>query len=126
MGLPFLLALLGFVLSVCVSGSAFAAPVQQDPAATNPSAAAAARQHVADPQRQLAQLARKLALSPQQSAAIGPILERGAQQVQQLRADNSMDPRSRRNRLRALKQSSERQLQRHAGQAPGGGGASRP
>ena len=118
----------------------------KDPAANSPPAAVA-KQHGADSQRQLAHLARKLALTSQQRAAIGAILERRAQQMQQLRADSSMDLRSHRNRLRALKQVSDRQLQavlsdsqrqqyqqmpqqavqwRHARQAPDGGGAGRP
>lgn len=140
MRLLLLLTLLAFALSVCVSGAAFAAPVQDSPAA-------AANQHVVDPQRQAEHLARKLQLTPQQMATIEPILASRAQQMQQLRADTSMDPRSRRRQLHALKLSSEQQLQavlsdsqrqqyqqmlqqaeqrRHGGQATDGGGSGRP
>lgn len=145
MRLPFLLALLGFALSVCTSGAAFATPIQDSPAADSPPAAAG--QHVADPQRQAEHLARKLQLTPQQTAAIEPILDSRAQQMQHLRADTSMDPRTRRSQMRALKQNTEQQLQavlndsqrqqyqqmqqqakqrHHAGQAPGGSGADSP
>jgi len=147
---PYLcLTLLAFALSVCCSGAAFAAPIQDSPPADS---GPATKMHSPDPQQQARRLARKLQLTPEQETEITSILQKRAQQIAQLRGDSShgdssMDARAQRSQLRAIRQNSEQQLrgvlsdsqlqqyqqlrqqarQRHLErQAPGGSASSSP
>lgn len=108
MRLALCLTLLAFALSVCCSGAAFAAPLQQAGTATDN--APTTRRRSPDPQRQVKALTRKLQLTAQQTAAIEPILQKRLQQMEQLRSDSSMDPRTRRRQMRVIRQDSEQQL----------------
>ena len=101
------LTLLAFALSVCCSGAAFAAPIQDSPPAdtTTP-----VKTHNPDPQHQAKRLARKLQLTPEQETRIASILQQREQQIGQLRGASSTDPRAQRGQLRAIRQDSEQQL----------------
>ena len=102
------LALLGFALGI--AGTVMAQPFQASTASTD--AAALKPSHQApDPQRQIARLSRKLQLTPDQAAKIEPILQNRQQQMQQLRADNTLAPRDRRAKMRSIMQDSNTQLQ---------------
>lgn len=107
MRLSLCLTLLAFVLSVCCSGGAFAAPIQDSPPADS---SRAMKLHSPDPQQQARRLARELQLAPQQEAQVESILQKRAQQIEQLRGDGSMDARSQRSQLRTIRQDSEQQL----------------
>ncbi len=94
------IALLGFGL---VSVQAMA----QDASTTPPAGA-----HVEkDPQRQVRHLSRLLDLSPQQAAALAPVIAQRQQQLAQLRQDPSMDKRVRRDRLRSIQRDTDAQIQ---------------
>lgn len=111
-----LLAALGLILSLSATNASFASPATgaaamqdapptaQPPAATPPHAAP-------DPQKQTARLSRKLQLTPEQASKIEPIIQGRQQQVAQLRADNSLAPRDLHQKLRALKQETDGQIQ---------------
>lgn len=103
----FRVALLGLVLGASGFGASHAL-AQSDAGDAAPSPA---MHQGADPQRQIKRLSRKLQLTPQQAAQIGPILQQRQQQLAQLRADTSLAPRDRRSRLRAVLQQSDQQLQ---------------
>jgi protein CpxP len=103
------LILLGLTLGVALAGSAFAQS-EPDAGSDTASTAVAARQ-APDPQRQAHRLARRLQLNPQQAAAIEPILQSRAQQMDQLRADSSLSSRERHMRLRAMNQDTDSRLQ---------------
>jgi protein CpxP len=104
------LALLGFALGIAGTGAAVAQPFQ-DTATPSDSAAAGPAHQAPDPQRQTARLSRKLQLTPEQAAKIEPILQSRQQQMQQLRADNTLAPGDRRAKMRAIMQDSNTQLQ---------------
>ncbi|OOG62490.1 hypothetical protein B0E46_12670 [Rhodanobacter sp. B04] len=102
------LVLLGFVLGIAGTGAVMARPFQD----TSADSAASKPTHQApDPQRQIARLSRKLQLTPDQAARIEPILQNRQQQMQQLRADNTLAPRDRRAKMRSIMQDSNTQLQ---------------
>jgi hypothetical protein len=101
------LTLLAFALSVCCSGPAFAAPLQDSPPADS---SPATTMHGPDPQQQARRLARRLQLAPEQETEIASILQKRAQQIAQLRGDSSMDARAQRSQLRTIRQDSEQQL----------------
>jgi hypothetical protein len=73
--------------------------------------AAPGGQHVSDPQHALQRLTRALALTPAEIAQIRPILTDQAQAMEQLRADASLDPATRRQRMRALREGTHQRLQ---------------
>ena len=104
------LALLGFALAVAGTAVAVAQPIQ-DTATSSDSTASKPTHQAPDPQRQTARLSRKLQLTPEQAAKIEPILQSRMQQMQQLRADNTLAPRDRRAKMHALMQDSNTQLQ---------------
>jgi hypothetical protein len=104
------LALLAFALGIAGTGVAVAQPFQDTPAPGDSTAAKTAHQ-APDPQRQTARLSRKLQLTPEQAARIEPILQSRQQQMQQLRADNTLAPRDRRAKMRSIMQDSNTQLQ---------------
>jgi protein CpxP len=106
------LTLLAFALSVCCSGAAFAAPIQDSPPADS---GPATKMHSPDPQQQARRLARKLQLTPEQETEITSILQKRAQQIAQLRGDSthgdsSMDARAQRSPLRSIRPNTEQQL----------------
>ncbi|OOG49859.1 hypothetical protein [Rhodanobacter sp. C01] len=104
------LALLGFAISVACTNAVTAQPFQNSSASTD--AATTKPSHQApDPQRQITRLSRKLQLTPAQAAKIEPILQSRQQQMQQLRADNTLAPRDRRTKMRSIMQDSDTQLQ---------------
>lgn len=107
MRFSFRLTLLAFALSAACSSIAFAAPIQDSPPADN---SPAMRTHNPDPQQQARRLARKLQLTPAQETQVEAILQKRAQQIEQLRGDGSMDPRSQRSQMRTIRQDSEQQL----------------
>ncbi|MCP1372792.1 hypothetical protein [Dyella lutea] len=94
------IALLGFGL---VSVQAMA----QDASTTPPAGARVEK----DPQRQVRHLSRLLDLSPQQAAALAPVIAQRQQQLAQLRQDPSMDKRVRRDRLRSIQRDTDAQIQ---------------
>ncbi|AND70377.1 hypothetical protein ATSB10_29230 [Dyella thiooxydans] len=94
------IALLGFGL---VSVQALA----QDAPATPPAGARAEK----DPQRQVRHLSRLLDLSPQQAAALAPVIEQRQQQLSRLRQNTSLDRRVRRDRLRSIQRDTDAQIQ---------------
>ena len=107
MRLSICLTLLAFALSVCWSGAAFAAPIQDSPPADN---SAPVKMHDPDPQHQAKRLARKLQLTPEQETRIASILQQREQQIGQLRGASSADQQAQRGQLRAIRQDSEQQL----------------
>lgn len=104
------LALLGVALSLASTTVVMAQPLQ-DTAAPTDATSTAPSHHAPDLQRQIARLSRKLQLTPDQAARIEPILQNRQQQMQQLRADNTLAPRDRRAKMRAIMQDSNTQLQ---------------
>ena len=64
-----------------------------------------------DPQKQTARLSRKLQLTPDQAAKIEPILANRQQQMQQMRADTSLSQHDLHQKMRALKQDTDSQMQ---------------
>lgn len=94
------IALLGFGL-VSVQSMA------QDATATPPAGARAEK----DPQRQIRHLSRLLDLSPQQAAALAPVIAQRQQQLSRLRQDTSLDNRVRRDRLRSIQRDTDAQIQ---------------
>lgn len=95
------LALLGFGL-VSVQSMA------QDATATPPAGARAEK----DPQRQIRHLSHLLDLSPQQAAALAPVVaQRQEEQLSRLHQDTSLDPRMRRDRLRSIQRDTDAQIQ---------------
>lgn len=100
------LLLLVFACAV-VSGTAMA----QSQSATPTAPPAANRpMHVPDPQRQLERLNRKLGLTPDQQARLGPLLQQRDQQLQAVRNDTSLAPSDRRTKAAAILRDSEQQL----------------
>ncbi len=104
------LALLGLAAGLACTGAVLAQP-WQDAAPAGSQTAANGMRRMPDPQHQLARLARKLQLTPDQAARIAPILQNRQQQMQQLRADTTLAPRERRARMRSIMQNSSSQLQ---------------
>jgi protein CpxP len=103
-------ALLGLVLGLGAAGAAYAQPFQDTPPPAGNGNSAPA-QHMPDPQKQTARLSRKLQLTPDQAAKIEPILASRMQQMQQMHADTSASPRDVHQKMRALKQSTDSQIQ---------------
>jgi protein CpxP len=104
-------ALLGLVLGLGAAGAAYAQPFQDTPPAAGNGNSAPAQHAMPDPQKQTARLSRKLQLTPDQAAKIEPILASRMQQMQQMRADTSSSPRDVHQKMRALKQSTDSQIQ---------------
>lgn len=107
MRLSLCLTLLAFAFSVCCSGAAFSAPIQDSPPADN---SAPVKMHNPDPQHQAKRLAHKLQLTPEQETRIAAILQQREQQIGQLRDADSTDSRAQRGQLRAIRKDSEQQL----------------
>jgi hypothetical protein len=105
----FCLALLGLAFGIASTSAVIAWPLQ-DATAASDSVAPRAERPAPDPQRQLARLTKKLQLDDAQRAKIEPILQRRAQQLQQLRTDSSLSPNDRHRRQRELMQDSNDQL----------------
>ena len=68
-------------------------------------------QHAPDPQHELQRLTRALALTPAEIAQIKPILDDRAQAIEQLRADVSLDRKTRHQRMHALRANGNQRLQ---------------
>jgi len=103
-------AVLGFALGLVATSAANAQPFQDTPPAGN-SDSAHGQHAMPDPQKQTARLSRKLQLTPDQAAKIEPILANRMQQMQQMRADTSSSPRDVHQKMRALKQDTDSQIQ---------------
>jgi protein CpxP len=104
-------ALLGLVLGLGVTGAAYAQPFQNTPPSADNGNSAPDQHAMPDPQKQTARLSRKLQLTPDQAAKIEPIIAMRQQQMQQMRADTSASPRDLHQKMRALKQSTDSQIQ---------------
>jgi periplasmic protein CpxP/Spy len=103
--LPRIIAL---TLGLALAGTALAQPQDGTPP---PGAGPQQRGgHAPDPQQQLEHLSKQLQLSSDQQAKIGPILQQRAQQVQALRADNSLAPADRRAKMMSLAQATDSQI----------------
>jgi protein CpxP len=104
-------ALLGFVFGLGASAAALAQPFQETPPPLGTGSSAPAQHAMPDPQKQTARLSKKLQLTPDQAAKIEPILANRMQQMQLMRADASSTPRDMHQKMRALKQSTDSQIQ---------------
>lgn len=67
--------------------------------------------HAPNPEREAAHLAKQLGLSDGQRAQIEPILASRTQQMESLRADNSLEPRDRRAKARDIMQDSNAKIE---------------
>jgi len=105
------LALLGFALNLGATSVAYARPFQDTPPPAGNAGVAPAQHAMPDPQKQTARLSRKLQLTPDQAAKIEPILQSRQQQMQQIRADASSSPHDQHQKMRALKQDTDSQIQ---------------
>lgn len=109
------LSLLGLVLGLVTSSVVFASPIAGTPWQDTPPPDSAAPKRAGrampDPQKQTARLSRKLQLTPDQAAKIEPILQNRQQQMAQLRGDTSQAPRDLHQKMRALRQQSDSQIQ---------------
>jgi len=109
-------ALLGLILSLVATSAVLASPFGGIGFQDNPSPADGASPtrpaHAApDPQKQTTRLSRKLQLTPDQAAKIEPILQSRQQQVQQLRGDTSLSPHDLHQKMRAIRQDTDSQIQ---------------
>jgi Spy/CpxP family protein refolding chaperone len=104
------LALLGLAVGMGTASTAWSAPFQDTPPAGS-AGASTAPHAMPDPQKQTARLSRKLQLTPDQAAKIEPILANRLQQMQQLRGDTSSSKRDVHQKMRALKQDTDSQIQ---------------
>lgn len=104
-------ALLGFALGIGATSAVYARPFQDTPPPAESGNAASGHHAMPDPQKQTARLSRKLQLTPDQAAKIEPILANRVQQIQQMRADTSSSPRDVHQKMRALKQDTDSQIQ---------------
>lgn len=116
MTIPRRLAVLGFVLSLAATSAVFASPFAGDGFQDTPPPADGASptrpaHAMPDPQKQTTRLSRKLQLTPDQAAKIEPILQNRQQQVQQLRGDTSLSPRDLHQKMRAIRQATDAQIQ---------------
>jgi hypothetical protein len=101
--------LLAVPLTLALAGAA----VAQEQAASGseaPTDSGQAHAH-ADPAQQLARLTRRLQLSPEQAAQIGPILQDRQRQASALRSDSSLAGADRRAKLRDIAQSHDSQIE---------------
>ena len=105
------LALLGFALNLGATSVAYARPFQDTPPPAGNAGVAPAQHAMPDPQKQTARLSRKLQLTPDQAAKIEPILQSRQQQMQQIRVDASSSPHDQHQKMRALKQDTDSQIQ---------------
>jgi periplasmic protein CpxP/Spy len=104
-------AVLAFALSaVSLAPAAFAqdngAPADS---AASPQSSAPMRQG-ADPQKQAAHMAKRLALSDDQSSKLLGILQNRQQQVASVRGDSSLSQQDRRAKMRSIQQDTESQI----------------
>jgi Spy/CpxP family protein refolding chaperone len=106
---PMTRSIRSILLLLLLAGTSAGTALAQDSAAAAPPAVQGHAPR--DPQKQTAQLSRKLGLTPAQAAKIEPILQNRQQQLEQLRADASLSPHDRHARMRALTQDSASQLQ---------------
>lgn len=98
-------------LGLALAGGALAQPQDNTPPPGAPGAGPQQRGGRAmDPQQQLQRLTKQLQLSADQQAKIGPILQQRDQQMQALRADNSGAPGDRRQKMMALMQQTDSQI----------------
>lgn len=104
-------ALLGLAVSIGAASTAYAAPFQDMPPPGDNTTAAPGQHAMPDPQKQTERLTRKLQLTPDQAAKIEPILQNRQQQMQQLRADASSSPHDQHQKMRALKQDTDSQIE---------------
>lgn len=108
---------LGAALIFGLSGSALLAQDQPAAGASPPAAASQAppsdaQPHRApNPQRQAKMMARRLSLTPDQESAIEPILADRQQQVQSARADTTLAPRARRQKVKGIQQDSDNKIE---------------
>ena len=97
-------------LGLMLAGSAFAQS-QTPPAPTTGGASPMLHpMHAPDPQQQLQHMTKQLQLTSDQQAKIGPILQQRAQQMQALRADNSLQPADRKAKAMSLMQDTTQQI----------------
>ncbi|WP_267225680.1 hypothetical protein [Dyella silvae] len=99
-----------FTLGLALAGSALAQ--SQTTPATNAGDASTPPQHMhaPNPQQQLQHMAKQLQLTADQQAKIGPILQQRAQQMEALRADNSLAPADRKAKAMSLMQNTAQQV----------------
>lgn len=97
------------LMFLALFGLGLASP--QVPAQDASTAVPAGARTAKDPQRQVRHLSRLLQLSPQQAAALAPVIAQRQQQLSQLRSDSSLDKRVRRDRLRAIQRGTDAQIQ---------------
>lgn len=90
-------------------GVAIAAPQAQDQSAPPPTAGPTGHRQ-ADPNRQLQMLSKRLSLSPAQQNQILPILTGRQQQMENLRSDNSLSPKDRHEKMRAIREDADTQI----------------
>jgi Spy/CpxP family protein refolding chaperone len=96
-------------LGLMLAGSAFAqSQTTPTPGAPGPMLHP---MHAPDPQQQLQHLTKQLQLTADQQAKIGPILQQRAQQMQALRADNSLKPADRKTKAMSLMQDTTQQIE---------------
>ena len=90
-------------------GAAIAAP-QSEQQAPPPQADQANHRRPIDPNRQLKTMTRRLNLTADQQNQILPILTSRQQQMQAIFADNSLSPKDRHEKMRAVRESSNSQI----------------
>ena len=106
----------GIFLSALVAAAVVAAPgddsaIQDTPSPSNRAQTVAPTHAPPSPQKQVARLGRELKLTPDQAAAVAPILQYRQQQVEQLRASPSLTPHDLHRQMHASRQASETQLE---------------
>ncbi len=92
-------------------GVALAAPqAQNQPAQNEPAQNESAGPHQPDPDRQIRMLTKRLNLTADQQNQILPILTARQQQAESIRADNSLAPKDRHAKMRAVREDSESRI----------------
>lgn len=105
------IVLLGLAVCVGATSTAYAEPFQDMSPPGDNSTAAPGQHGMPDPQKQTERLTRKLQLTPDQAAKIEAILQNRQQQMQQMRADTSSSPHDQHQKMRALKQDTDSQIE---------------
>jgi periplasmic protein CpxP/Spy len=98
-------------LAVVLAGSlAFAQQPQPQPAPEAQAPAATAPAHAQNPHKQTMKLAKELALTPDQTAKVEPILADRDQKLAALRADSTIAPKTFKQQMHAIQKSTRDQL----------------
>ena len=90
-------------------GVAIAAPQAPDQSAP-PQGSAESGHHQFDPNRQLQMMTKRLKLTSDQQNQILPILTNRGQQMESLRADNSLAPKDRHAKMRSIREDADSQI----------------